>query len=103
AAGTYRIRAEGDIFVPLEKEVVVRGAPPAPIEFALSAKPAPPPPPPPPPAPAPEPPPRPQQAAAPPGDPRLISITDLAERSLSGREPVKTIPIGCSGTAATQL
>ena len=51
--GTYRIRASGEKFITLEKEVVVRtGAPAAPVEMTLSAAP---PPPAPPPAPEPEP------------------------------------------------
>jgi mannose-6-phosphate isomerase-like protein (cupin superfamily) len=105
-AGTYRIRAERDDFVALEKEVVVRtGAATSPIEFALSAAP----PPPPPPAPAPQPPPpapAPPQPAAPTaaaGEPRILSVADLAERSLSGRDPVRTVPVGCSGLDLTQL
>jgi hypothetical protein len=38
-----------------------------------------------------------------PGPPRILSIPDMAERSLSGRDPVKTIPIGCSGLSNAQL
>jgi mannose-6-phosphate isomerase-like protein (cupin superfamily) len=98
--GTYRLRASGDEFITLEKEVAVRSGSNAPIELALSPAPAPPPP-----APTPEPPPAPAttntDAVA--GDPRVLSIADLAERSLSGREPVKLVPVACSGRDNTQM
>ncbi|MBS1818868.1 MAG: carboxypeptidase regulatory-like domain-containing protein [Acidobacteria bacterium] len=101
AAGTYRIRAEGDTFITLEKEVTVRaGATVPPVEFALSFAPPPPPPPP-----APEPP-KPEVAAAPApkaGSPRVLSIADLAEKSLGGREPSKFVPVACSGLDNTQM
>jgi mannose-6-phosphate isomerase-like protein (cupin superfamily) len=32
-----------------------------------------------------------------------LSVPDLAERSLGGREPVRTVPIGCSGLSQAQL
>ena len=105
ANGTYRLRAAGPGFIALEKEVTVRaGAISAPIEFALSG--GPPPPPAPTPAPAPQPP-APAQASAAPapkaGESRVVSIVDLAERSLSGRDPMKLVPIACSGLDSTQL
>jgi hypothetical protein len=100
--GTYRVRAEGDGFVPFEKEITVKAGPPLSVEFSLSAAPRPPapeprpePPPPPPPAPAPP--------AGVPGEPRAISIPDLAERSLAGKDPVKIFPIGCSGLSSSRL
>jgi mannose-6-phosphate isomerase-like protein (cupin superfamily) len=96
-AGTYRVRAEGEGFVTLEKEVTIRGTVP-PIEFSLSAAPAPPkadtPPPPPPVAEAPK---------AVPGEPKIVSLLDVAENSLSGREPVRTVPVGCSGFTRSQI
>jgi hypothetical protein len=100
--GTYRVRAESEGFVPFEKEVVVRaGAAAAPVvELALTEAPEPPPVEAPPP-PAPEPPPAAPAATA--GEARTVSIPDLAERSLSGRDPVRTVPIGCSGLSRTQL
>jgi mannose-6-phosphate isomerase-like protein (cupin superfamily) len=106
--GTYRVRAAHDSFVTLEKEVTVRGgATTAPIEFALNAAPAPPPPPPPAPAPQAAPPPAPVGTSGSsdvsPGDPRVLSVADLAERSLSGRDPMKLVPIGCSGADNTQM
>jgi len=106
-SGTYRVRAEGEGFIALEKELLIRNTVAVNAEFALSPAP---PPPAPPPAPAPAPPP--PVAAAPPPAPRVVyppgeakvlSITDLAERSLSGREPVKTVPIGCSGASHAEL
>ncbi len=99
--GTYRIRASGEAFITLEKEVAVRaGATTAPIEFTLSAAP----PPPPPPAPKPET--APAAVANPDvkaGDSRVVSIADLAERSLGGRDPIKLVPVSCSGLDSTQM
>ncbi|MGC4085352.1 MAG: carboxypeptidase regulatory-like domain-containing protein [Vicinamibacterales bacterium] len=100
-AGTYRIRAEGDTFITLEKEVTLRnGTNPPAVEFALSFAPPPPAPPP-----APEPP-KPVVVAPPPpkaGDARVLSIADLAEKSLGGREPSKIVPVACSGLDNTQM
>ena len=99
-AGSYRIRAESDSFITLEKEVTLRAGATAPVvEFALSFAPPPPPPPP-----APEPPPPPPSAPAPKaGEIRVLSIADLAEKSLSGREPSKLVPVSCSGLDNTQM
>ena len=100
-AGTYRVRAERDGFITLEKEIAVRAGTPATAEFALSAAPPPPPPPP-----APEPPPPAPAATGPrvePGDPRVLSLADLAERSLTGRDPIRLVPIGCSGLDNAQM
>jgi mannose-6-phosphate isomerase-like protein (cupin superfamily) len=104
--GTYRLRASGAKFITLEKEVTVRaGATISPIEFALSAAP---PPPAPPPAPAATPTPAPPVAPAAPtsakaGESRVLSIADLAERSLGGRDPIKLVPVACSGLDRTQM
>jgi hypothetical protein len=103
SSGTYRFRASHDRFITLEKEVAIRaGATNAPIELSLSAAP------PPPAAPEPAPAPAPVQTAsnapaAKAGDPRVLSIADLAERSLSGRDAVKTVPVACSGLDNTQM
>ena len=100
-AGTYRVRAEAEGFIALEKEVTVRGAMPA-VEFALSAAPSAPRPesaPPAPTAPAPV-------ALAPvvrPGEPRIVSLLDVAENSLGGKDAVRTVPVGCSGVSRSQL
>jgi mannose-6-phosphate isomerase-like protein (cupin superfamily) len=107
--GTYRVRAEREGFITLEKEVTVRAGAPITTEFALSRAPvveaAPPPPPPPAPAPTPAPtaPPPPPAPKLQPGDPTVLSISNLAEKSLSGRDPVKTVAIGCSGASRAQL
>lgn len=99
-AGTYRLRGEAEGYFTFEKEVSVKAGPALPVELALSPAPPPPEPPPPPPVVAAPP-------AAPPslpaGDPRVLSLLDMAERSLSGREPVRTVPIGCSGQSTAQL
>lgn len=102
--GTYRLRASGDAFVTLEKEVVVRSgaSTAAPVEMTLSSAP-PPPPPPEPPAPSDTPAAPITPASAPAGELRVVSIADLAERSLSGREPIKRVPVGCSGLDDTQM
>ena len=99
--GLYRIRAEAEQFITLEREVTVRGVVP-PIQLSLSR--------------APEPPPRPIEAAplpqvtfAPaaalgsPGEPRVMSVVDLAERSLGGRDAVTVVPVACSGTSNVRL
>jgi mannose-6-phosphate isomerase-like protein (cupin superfamily) len=103
--GAYRMRASGDGFITLEKEVAVKaGGTTPPVEFALSAAPPPPPAPEPPPPPAPEPPPAP--VATPnimPGQPRVLSLLDLAEKSLGGRDAVRHVPIGCSGQGNAEL
>ncbi|HUR33142.1 MAG TPA: carboxypeptidase regulatory-like domain-containing protein [Vicinamibacterales bacterium] len=102
ANGTYRMRAAHEKFITLEKEIVVRGGAASPVEFALSAAPPPPAAPPAPPAPTPAP----QPAAAPAakaGEARVLSIADLAERSLGGREPIKLVPVACSGLDNTQM
>lgn len=99
--GTYRLRAEADGYFTFEKEVAVRTGSAVPVELALSAAPPPPPPPP-----APEPETKPEPAAPPPlpaGDARVLSLLDIAERSLSGRDAVRTVPIGCSGQSNAQL
>lgn len=105
APGTYRVRAEHDGFFGLEKEVALRAAV-APTQALLSLSFAPPPPEPEPkPAPPPPPPPPPPPAAAlgPLGEPRTLSIPDLAEHSLSGRDAVKVFPIACSGASLSRL
>jgi mannose-6-phosphate isomerase-like protein (cupin superfamily) len=105
--GTYRVRAERIGFITLEKEVVVRTGSPLTVDFPLNAAPpvVEPPPPPPPPAPAPPPPPPPAAPVAKltPGDPKVLSVVNLTEKSLSGRDPVKTVPIGCSGASKSLL
>lgn len=102
SAGTYRLRAEADGFFTFEKEVALRNGPALPVELSLSPAP-----PPPAPTPAPEPVAKAETpapvAAAPAGEARVLSLTDMAERSLSGRDAVRTVPIGCSGQSNAQL
>ncbi len=101
--GTYRMRASGDRFIALEKEVVVRaGAAAAPVEFSLSVAPAP--------AAtesAPEPPPpAPVQQAAPdvkPGDLRILSIVEMWEKTPNPKEASRLYPIGCSGLDKAEM
>ena len=82
------------------KEVVIKAGSPFTTELALSAAPEPPEPEAPPPPPPPPPPP----AEAPRGVPvSLLSIVDLAERSLDGRDAIKMVAIGCSGLGTAQL
>lgn len=99
-AGTYRFRIEHDSFVTLEKEVVVFGGSRTATQAALTpgAKPAA--------APASPPPaPTPAPAAPPltPGQPRIISLTDLAEQLLRGQEPIAERALGCSGATSSRL
>jgi mannose-6-phosphate isomerase-like protein (cupin superfamily) len=102
APGTYRVRASGEEFITLEKEIAVRAGARGTTEFALSAAP-PKPAPTPPPAPAAAPPPPAPAPTGTPGEPRIISVPDLAERSLGGRDPVRRVSVGCSGVSSTQL
>jgi mannose-6-phosphate isomerase-like protein (cupin superfamily) len=104
-AGNYRVRAESTGYIALEKEISLKGAvAPTEVLLSLSAAPVAPPPepkkeaPPPPP-----PPPAPVATMGTPGEPRSLSIPDLAERSLSGRDPLKVFPIGCSGASQSRL
>ena len=102
--GTYRIRASGERFITLEKEVVVRaGATAAPVEFALSVAPAPAST-----ATAPEPPPpAPVQAAVSsdvtPGDLRILSIVEMWEKTPNPKEASRLYPIACSGMDKTEM
>ncbi len=102
--GTYRVQASSESFITLEKEVTVRaGTTMPPVEFTLTAAP---PPPPPPPAPEPVAAPTPAPVLtlnAPAGEPRVMDLIGLVERSLDGKEAYKYVPVGCSGLDTTQL
>src|SRR5262245_46245913 len=101
-AGTYRFRIERDKFIPLEKEVIVKGGTMAMIEAGLSA--APPPPEPPKPAPTPPPPaPKPATPTLAPGEPKALSLPDFIEAQTGPRTTNKEAPIGCSGATAAKL
>ncbi len=101
--GTYRMRASGERFITLEKEVAVRaGAAAAPVEFALSVAPAPAATP----AAAEPPPPAPVQTATPevkPGDLRILSIVEMWEKTPNPKEPSRLYPIGCSGLDKAEM
>lgn len=102
--GTYRVRAEGEGYVTLEREITVKGAAaPVQVLISLSAAPVAPPPEPKPEPPPPPPPPAPAISMGTPGEPRTLSIPDLAEHSLSGRDPIKVFPIGCTGASQSRL
>jgi Carboxypeptidase regulatory-like domain len=102
--GNYRVRAEGTGFVALEKEISLKGAvAPTQVLLSLSAAPIAPPPEPIKEPPPPPPPPAPVATTGAPGEPRSLSIPDLAERSLGGRDPLKVFPIGCSGASQSRL
>ncbi len=103
SGGTYRVRATHDGFVTFEKEIAVRAGVAATVEFALAAAPRPAEAAPPPPAPAPEPAAPPPAPVVKPGQPRVVDVPDLAERSLGGRDPLRNVPIGCSGLSAAEL
>jgi mannose-6-phosphate isomerase-like protein (cupin superfamily) len=103
-AGSYRVRAEGDGYVALEKEIPVKGAvAPQQVLLSLSAAPVAPPPEPKVEPPPPPPPPGPALSMGTPGEPRSLSIPDLAEHSLGGKDPIKVFPIGCSGASQSRL
>jgi len=102
--GNYRVRAEATGYVALEKEISLKGAvAPTQVLLSLSAAPIAPPPEPKKEPPPPPPPPAPVATMGTPGEPRSLSIPDLAERSLSGKDPLKVFPIGCSGASQSRL
>lgn len=97
-AGTYRLRFAKDTFVLFERELEWRAGQPAPdLSVALSPAPAAPAPPPPPPAPEP-----PKATLPPPGKAVTMSVLDYIEKNfISGSQPQKISPVGCSGVANT--
>ncbi len=94
--GEYRLRFSHPKFVLLERDVTLRGS--QAIEVVLSAAPEPeekPAPPPPPPAPV---------INAPAGEPKSVAVVDFVERNfISGRDPIKEDPLGCTASAKTTL
>jgi mannose-6-phosphate isomerase-like protein (cupin superfamily) len=99
-AGTYRCRAERESFVTLEKEILVNAGSRVPAQAVLSAAAtaaAPPPAAPPPASPAPA------SPVLKPGDPKILSLTDIAEQLLSEKDPVAERALGCSGATASRL
>jgi mannose-6-phosphate isomerase-like protein (cupin superfamily) len=97
-AGNYRVRAEHDGFITLEREVTMRGQAQT-IEMTLSDAPEPEPEP----FEAPEPR-APLAADAPPGDARAIDITEFLEQHfISEKEPYARDALGCTASARTTL
>lgn len=96
-AGTYRLRIEHSGFFTLEKEVTLKAGVAGTADAALTAAP---PPPPPPEAPAPVAPLPPTLVA---GDPRVLSIPDLAEKEILSKDTNRETAIGCSGATAVRL
>ena len=97
--GTYRFRIEHDSFTTLEKEVAVAGGSRASTQAALTPGSKPPAPAPPPPAPT-------STPAAPalkPGEPRVSSLTDIAEQLLRAPDPIAERALGCSGATSSRL
>ena len=86
-AGKYMLRAERETFVTLEKEFTVVAQRPTYVMAALSPSPA---------AIA-------RMPSMTAGSPKVISIPDLAERQLIGREAIKESPLGCSGATEARL
>jgi mannose-6-phosphate isomerase-like protein (cupin superfamily) len=94
-AGGYRVRIVRDGYHTLDKEVTIRAGGKLATEAVLSAAP---PPPPPPPAPKPE-----ASPTPPPGEPRVLSVAELAEEMLKDPQPLVEREIGCSAFTATRL
>jgi mannose-6-phosphate isomerase-like protein (cupin superfamily) len=97
--GTYRFRIEHDSFTTLEKEVAVAGGSRASTQAALTPGSKPPAPAPPPPAPTPTP----ATPALKPGEPRVSSLTDIAEQLLRAPDPIAERALGCSGATSSRL
>jgi mannose-6-phosphate isomerase-like protein (cupin superfamily) len=104
-SGTYRLRFEHPGFITLERDVTMRAGAVPEIDVTLSPGTAPPSP-----AEAAETesrenaPPEPEREAAPPGDPRYVTIVDFLDKNLiGGREPSKRDELGCTASARTTL
>lgn len=93
--GTYRVRAERDGFITLEREFTVKGGGLSTVDIVLSEAPPPPPPPK-----APEPPP---VALPPPGSAVSVSIPDYLDRNFIGREPIKESILACKPSETVRL
>jgi mannose-6-phosphate isomerase-like protein (cupin superfamily) len=100
-AGTYRVRFTGERVVWFEREVTLRAGQIADVDVTLAAAP---PPPEPLPAPAPEPGEPPPPPLGPAGEPRSLSLIDLAERDLiQGNQPRRDTLVSCSGNTRSTL
>jgi hypothetical protein len=96
--GMYRVRAEHEGHITLEREFTLGTGAWNPIELVLTA--APPPPPSPPPKPA-----APAAAAAPPpgGAPVAVSIPDFLDKNFIGRDPIKESVLACKPFETVRL
>ncbi len=95
--GDYRLRFSHPKYVLLERDVTMRPGVSQSIDVMLSDAPDQPKEPP---APVPVPTP----ASAPAGEPRTTAVVDFVERNLiSGRDPLKEDPMGCTASAKTTL
>jgi hypothetical protein len=92
--GTYRVRAEHDGFVTLEREFTLGTGTWNPIELVLNPAP-------PPPKPAPEP--APPATSQPGGPPVSVSIPDFLDKNFIGREPIKESILACKPLETVRL
>jgi hypothetical protein len=95
--GVYRVRAEHEGFVTLEREFTLGTGAWNPIEIVLNEAP------PPKPEPAPAPVPAPAPAVVPGGPPVAISVPDFLERNFIGREPLKESIVACKPLETVRL
>src|SRR5512144_2308879 len=86
--GSYRIRAERDGFVTLEREFTLGAGVWNPIDLIMDSAP-------PPPRPAPEPTPAAPAPIPPSGPPVTVSVPDFLDRNFIGREPIKESILAC--------
>jgi quercetin dioxygenase-like cupin family protein len=94
--GEYRLRLEKEGLVTLEKDVSLAAGKSIAIDATMTDAPKPPPPPP---TPAPS-----AAPTGPPGEPRVMSISDFLDKNLiGGREPLKQSVLGCSGVQRSVL
>jgi mannose-6-phosphate isomerase-like protein (cupin superfamily) len=96
--GVYRVRAEREGFVTLEREFTLGTGAWNPIDIVLNEAP-----PPPKPEPAPAPAPAPLPAVAPGGPPVAISVPDFIERNFIGRGPLKESIVACKPLETVRL
>src|SRR5262245_14340305 len=93
--GTYRVRAEKEGFVTLEREFTVKAGTPVSVDLVLNRRPpAPPPPPPPVAAHA-------NRGAS--GPPVSLVVADFIDRNFIGREPMKESIVACSSLETVRV
>ena len=94
--GEYRLHLEKEGLVTLEKDVTLVAGKSIAVDATMNEAPKPPPPPP---APAPTT----GGPTGPPGEPRVMSVSDYLEKNIIAREPQKLSQVGCSGVLKTVL